>query len=389
MASGSSCVPITLQGRHLLRGDRRFFIRGVVYQIADIPDPLADDNLHRLEQDIKLFKKLGLNTISVYQIDHSKSHDAAMKNLEQAGIYVIFLLGTPKLCINRLAPYACYTPGLMRHYCQTLHAMAPYPNTLGALVGSELINSDDTIRCAPVIKAVVRDLKRYQKLRKEKKGQRVLPLGYDAAATGERGMAVLRFLLSGGQEGRLDFWTCKGYGWANHPDKEWEGYRELSDQLSPMGIPMWVAEYGNNAFNPRKWKETPVLYSEPMTKVFSGGLAYEMWQAANQYGLVGLLPDEGDERRRGRQQALRQANNDSKVAERRRREGATLLIFHDFVNYKKMLAEVEGTAVERQVIDSSGAAGSNRSEGPRVWPWEPDNHEPPSCVAWDEIEDGR
>ena len=42
--------------------------------------------------------------------------------------------------------------------------MARFPNTLSLLAANQLINSDATLPGAPVLKAVVRDLKKYVKL---------------------------------------------------------------------------------------------------------------------------------------------------------------------------------------------------------------------------------
>ena len=88
--------------------------------------------------------------------------------------------------------------------------MANYPNTLGLLVASELVNNDATLSAVPVIKSAVRDLKRYMKLKSEAIQQRVLPIGYDAAMNGARDMTILRYLVGGGIENSIDFWTVRG-----------------------------------------------------------------------------------------------------------------------------------------------------------------------------------
>lgn len=82
MANTTASVPITVRGRYFWRGDERvrhcmtasnitstnptkFFIRGVVYQIPDMQDPISDARLPQLRHDISLFKELGLNTLFV------------------------------------------------------------------------------------------------------------------------------------------------------------------------------------------------------------------------------------------------------------------------------------------------------------------------------------
>lgn len=43
----------------------KFFVRGVVYQVPNLQDPISDARLPELRHDIKLFKELGLNTLYV------------------------------------------------------------------------------------------------------------------------------------------------------------------------------------------------------------------------------------------------------------------------------------------------------------------------------------
>ena len=84
--------------------------------------------------------------------------------------------------------------------------MSSFPNLLGMLVADNLINDVPSEACAPVLSAVIRDLKRYQSLRHDATGQRKVPLGYGAATTGSLDERVLRY-LSSSQDGRIDFWT--------------------------------------------------------------------------------------------------------------------------------------------------------------------------------------
>ena len=49
------------------------------------------------------------------------------------------------------------------------------------------------------------------------------------------------------------------------------------------------SEYGCNEVLPRNFDEVPVLYTNDMIDVFSGGLVYEFTQEPNNYGLVKVL----------------------------------------------------------------------------------------------------
>jgi len=95
----------------------------------------------------------------------------------------------------------------MTSFFKTVDVMASFPNTLGLLVASALVNNDATMPVAAVIKAAVRDLKQYMQLKHDMEGQRVLPIGYNAATGGARDGRLLDYLTAGGDGASLDFWT--------------------------------------------------------------------------------------------------------------------------------------------------------------------------------------
>lgn len=140
-------------------------------------------------------------------VDGSKRHVQAMKLLEEAGIYVFASVETRFSSINRAEPLKSYHEPSMKEYFQTVDMMAQYPNTLGMLAGNEVINGQSSLKCAPVIRAVIRDLKRYMKLRNEANGQRILPIGYTHADVGLMDTTVLDFLSQGDPASSIDFWT--------------------------------------------------------------------------------------------------------------------------------------------------------------------------------------
>jgi hypothetical protein len=45
--------------------ETKFIVRGVAYQVRSTLDPISDDRLTELKDDILLFKELGLNTLFV------------------------------------------------------------------------------------------------------------------------------------------------------------------------------------------------------------------------------------------------------------------------------------------------------------------------------------
>jgi hypothetical protein len=84
--------------------------------------------------------------------------------------------------------------------------MARFPNTLGFLIANSLINNISSEICAPVIRAVVRDLKKYMKLKHQATGQRTLPVGFGGGQY-DGDVKVLNYLTDGDESSSIDFWT--------------------------------------------------------------------------------------------------------------------------------------------------------------------------------------
>lgn len=97
----------------------------------------------------------------------------------------------------------------MSHFFKTADVLAAYPNSLGIIPGITIINDVSTIHAAPVIRAVVRDLKRYLTLKHEVTGQRVLPVGYDAADVRSIERPTREYLAAGAEGSRIDFWAVR------------------------------------------------------------------------------------------------------------------------------------------------------------------------------------
>lgn len=106
-----------------------------------------------------------------------------------------------------MEPYQSYTPTLLASYFRVIDVLAQYSNTLGIVIADQLINGDDTLKIAPVIRSVSRDVKRYMKMRNEIKSQRILPVAYDAMSFSSRDLTVLEYLTTGDPSTTIDFWT--------------------------------------------------------------------------------------------------------------------------------------------------------------------------------------
>lgn len=109
-------------------------------------------------------------------------------------------------------PYASYNFDTITAYLKRIDVMASFPNTLGVLVADNLINNTKSESCTPVIRAVVRDLKKYMRLGHGAGGQRILPIGFGGGQyEGDR--KILNYLTAGDEDSCVDFWTvCIGHG---------------------------------------------------------------------------------------------------------------------------------------------------------------------------------
>ena len=160
-------------------------------------------------------------------IDYNKTHAEAMKLLDDAGIRVIIVgiprrlssisisltmkqihqtLSTVTHYINRMDPYSSYNAKNLTGFLRTVDAIASFPNVLGVLVSEHLINNLDSEKCALVIRAVVRDLKKYMHLRHLSCGQRTLLIGFGGGSY-LYDRKVLDYLSGGDEDSCVDFWT--------------------------------------------------------------------------------------------------------------------------------------------------------------------------------------
>lgn len=95
MSASISCPVVRIHGRFFWKGDDRVkppsssldatgsntsdkvLVKGVAYQVRSTLDPISDDRLVELREDILLFKGLGLNTLFVCRRGAKYSHDKA------------------------------------------------------------------------------------------------------------------------------------------------------------------------------------------------------------------------------------------------------------------------------------------------------------------------
>ncbi|EPY50289.1 sporulation specific 1,3-beta- glucanosyltransferase Gas4 [Schizosaccharomyces cryophilus OY26] len=273
----------------------RFYLRGVDYQpggSSSLIDPLASSACHK---DVEIFKKMGVNTVRVYQVDNAADHDDCMKAFEDAGIYVILDLNTFRHSISRSDPAISYNKVYLQHIFSTVDAFKDYDNVLGFFSGNEVVNDHETTAITWV-KATTRDVKAYIK----KHASRQIPVGYSAADIAENRLELAHYFNCGDESERADFYAFNMYEWCGHSSMSVSGYFDRLREFSDYSIPLFLSEFGCNTVEiledqtpDRPFTEIEAIYSPEMTESFSGGLVYEYSAEPNNYGLV-IIDGNGD-----------------------------------------------------------------------------------------------
>jgi hypothetical protein len=153
---------------------KRFIPRGVAYQPEDNTDPISDDKFETINDKLlPMLKDLNINSIRVYQVDASLSHDNVMELLANNSIYVFVGLADGLGCaVDRNNPQ--WTSSLYDCMSKKIDAFQKYNNVLAFAVGNEVwVQGADTYGIASVLKAAVRDMKSYIK----GKHYRQIPVG--------------------------------------------------------------------------------------------------------------------------------------------------------------------------------------------------------------------
>lgn len=192
-------------------------------------------------------------------------------------------------------PGSSYYAAYLNRTFAVVEAFKNYPNTAAFFAGNEVIDQDsDGTVDPPYIRAVIRDLKSYI----AKHATRAIPVGYSAADVRELLFDTWAYLqCSGAADGtsndgsRADLFALNSYSWCGNSSFTTSTYDQLVSGLSKSSIPIFFSEYGCNVPYPRIFTEVPVLYSDLMSDVFSGGIVFEYAQGINNYGLVNISSD--------------------------------------------------------------------------------------------------
>lgn len=304
-ASYDDIPTIEVFGQHFFYANNgsQFYLKGVAYQQNYEPngtasanttytDPLADGDACR--RDIPYLKQIYTNILRVYAIDPTKDHDDCMSQLASADIYVIADLGEPSTSIQSNDPEWDVT--LYNRYTSVVDSLQKYKNVVGFFAGNENVSAGNQTAAAAFVKAAVRDVKQYI----QNQGFRSsLGVGYATADVPTRDELAHYFACepdNSGNKTAIDFWGYNVYSWCGDSNYAASSYGERVDFFSDYPVPVFFAEYGciegvEGGPTNRPFTEVGVLYGN-MTGVFSGGIVYEWFTGANNYGLIELTDND-------------------------------------------------------------------------------------------------
>ncbi len=293
-------IPVVTRGNAFWRDGERFFVKGITYlprssnrergNREDSVDPLSEAYLPELKEDVALIRGLGLNSISLYNVDSSKDHSQAMAHLEDNGIYVMVKLfndleaptAMPKNESNfkaKSATWPMYDNPLVTNAFRLVHNLSRYPNLLGFVVSGRCIHTPQTIPMAEVLRACIRDTKAFLR---SLDGVRQIPVGVSADNSQIFMIPQVRYFSAGPAAERADFMAKQCYSWAGPSSFTMSGWHNMVERIGPETMmPMLMGEYGAKVRKSRPWDEVTCLYSPEMMSVYSGGFAYTYLENGN------------------------------------------------------------------------------------------------------------
>lgn len=218
----------------------------------------------------------------MYAIDPKSDHKECMSLLSDAGIYVIADLSSPGDSINRNEPK--WDNDLYNRYVTVVDELSQYSNVIGFFAGNEVSNSENTTSASAFVKAAVRDTKQYIKA----KNYRSMGVGYATSDDSSIRKNMANYFNCNSADDSIDFWGYNVYSWCGDSNYEKSGYASRTEEFKDYTVPVFFAEYGCNAVQPRKFTEVQALYGDKMADVWSGGIVYMYFQEENNYGKVDI-----------------------------------------------------------------------------------------------------
>ena len=163
---------------------------------------------------------LRTNTIRVYAVDPTQSHDECMQMLADAGIYVISDLSSPSQSIIRDDPK--WDVNLYQRYTAVVDAFAKYNNVIGFFAGNEVSSNLTNTDASAFVKAAVRDMKAYIKA----KNYRPMGVGYATNDDSSIRVNMANYFNCGPSDNSVDFWGYNTYSWCGNSSYEQSIYED-------------------------------------------------------------------------------------------------------------------------------------------------------------------
>lgn len=234
-----------------------------------------------------------------------------------------------------------------------------YDNTIGFMVGNEVIAQVGQSLAAPYIKAAARDLKAYRSSKK----YREVPVGYSAAdIAGLRPMLQDYLTCGGNTSDTVDFFALNSYEWCGavriplsaaqhylqcssltHIQSTYEtsGYANLESMSANFPVPIFFSETGCNTQGTRTFEDQAAIFGVNMVGDWSGAIIYEWIQEANDYGLISYGP------------AADATATGSGIVAGFTRTGTPLPVTPDFANLKAQWATLTPSGVQSSAFDTA------------------------------------
>lgn len=299
-------------------------------------------------------KELGVNTIRVYHVDANGQHDGCMKEMDNAGIYLLVDMDTFGTYIEAVSHHletrclvhacSCFFQSTLYwnstqydRYSKVMDAFHNYNNVLGFFVGNENIAKQGDSPAAPFLKAAARDLKAYR----DKRGYRKIPVGYSAADIVQLRPMLQDYLTCGGNSSEIvDFFALNSYSWCDPSTFEKSSYNMLQEYAKDFPVPIFFSETGCNVPGPRLWDDQDAIFTQPMVNDWSGAIVYEWIQEENNYGLISYGPK------------VDPSQQGEHVADGFTRKGTPTPVNPDFGNLKNKWSSNRPTGVSKKDYDA-------------------------------------
>ncbi|KAF3070614.1 1,3-beta-glucanosyltransferase GAS1 [Daldinia childiae] len=176
----------------------------------------------------------------------------------------------------------------MQRFFQAVENLASYPNLLGFAIPNDLLRVLERTVAAPIIRAMVRDIRRYLSLLAVKRNQRIVPVGIFSLDMSLPLKDQFEYCCSGDDNETVDFfvfdYVCFDAKRAMQTSKGPEPLEMFFNTHIPVSF-----VYGYNRLIPRGFLDTRTIYLHPdMRHVFSGGIVFQFFDGPNRDGLVAL-----------------------------------------------------------------------------------------------------